>query len=292
MTELPIYYLRHNFSGRGEVDPILLKKKFIAFHYSDEYHEKFEDYSSAHEGYERGFKIAFKAFTKMGKDGAIVVFEHDDPDYFYIASVFSGQTIQPFEFASTTHGSILYKVLSYSNPKRFSYAQNMVLLALRPPYGTVCQPKPPFPSIIRYLYLGYPLHRSVQLLHPKFLEQLCENFLRSDFAPPEIRLLYTTVKTGKTLPIVDIVGRNAAGRMLLVQVSHASGGEAIDKAKKLVSLAQTVPDTVSILFSGEPDLTYEGLDYHFPVQNVFAKFEDNSAPWHRTMLEEMLGIKA
>lgn len=290
MTELPIYYLRHNFSGRGEVDPVLLEKKLIAFHYTDEYHEKFEKYTSFNEGFERVFKIAFNAFERMGKNGAIVVFEHDDHEHFYIASVPKGQSIQPFEYTSKDTDQILYKVLSYSHPKRFSYAQNMVLLAVRPIHGTVCRPNPPFPQIIRHLYLGYPLDRSVQLLHPKFLEQLCENFLRSDFAPPDIQLLYTTAKKGKTLAIVDIVGRDVRGRRLLVQVSHAKGGAALEKAKKLVSLAQTVPASVSILFSGEPGLELPGLDHHFPIQDVFAVFEDSSIPWHKTMLEDMLGI--
>jgi hypothetical protein len=290
MEELPIYYLRHNFSGRGEVAPTLLERKFIAFHYANEYHEKIEDYTSFHEGYERVFKITFNAFSRIGKDGVIVVFEYNDPDHFFIASVPKGQSIQPFEYTSTDYGSIIYKVLSYCNPKRFTYARHMVLLALRPIHGTVCQPSPPFQRIVRHLYLGKDLKRSVQLLHPKFLEQLCENFLRSDFPPAEIRILYTFMKTGKTLPIVDIVGRDTSGRMMLVQVTHNTGEGAIDKARKLVSLAQTLPEAVSILFSGKRSLEYEGLNYHFSVQNVFSKFEKSSVPWHRSMLEEMLGI--
>jgi hypothetical protein len=282
MTELPIYYLRHNFSGSGAVDDVLLQNNLIAFHYSDEFHEGMEDYTLVEKGGERGFKIAFKAFTRMGKDSAIVVFEHKNPDYFYIATVPGGQPIQRFDFqAASREKPFVYKTLTYIDRRAFPYAQIIVLLALRPPYATICQPGLPFERIIRRLYLGYPLERSVQLLHPSFLEQLCENFLRSDFAPPTIRLLYTTAKTGKTLPTVDIVGRNAEGQILMVQISHAAGAGALEKAQKLVSLTATVPGAISILFSGDGNLTEAGLDYSFSVDAIFQVFENSPVPWHK-----------
>lgn len=118
MVELPIYYLRHNFLGSGSVYPVLLVRNLIAFHYSDEFHEQIENYTLVEKGGERGFKRAFHSFTRMGQDGAIVAFEHEAPDYFYIAPISARQSIQQFDFQPASRGEpFVYKTLTYTDRK-------------------------------------------------------------------------------------------------------------------------------------------------------------------------------
>jgi len=289
MSERAIYFIRHKFTGLKEAAPSFEANRYIGFHFADEFHERKEDYKALHDGYEKGFGRAYDAFHNIGHSGAIVVFEYNNPNHFYVATVPANQKIQPFHFTMADEEKLIYKILQYGDVRQFNYASHPVLLALRPPYSTVCQPGDHFRRIIKHLYLGEPLEKNVNLLHPKILEQLCENYLRSDFVDSKIKILYTTMKTGKTLPIVDIVGRSEDGHKLLIQITHHSGSQAAEKAQKLVDIQRELENTISIMFSGEKSLSIDGLDYHFTTHDVFSKFQNSPVTWHQTMLNDMLG---
>lgn len=291
LHELPIYFIRHKFNGIDEAAIILMNQKLIGFHFADEFFERKEDYKQLHTGYEKGFSKAFDAFSRLGQSGGIVVFEYNDPDEFYVATVNGNQKISRFDFEYSDQTVFIYKVLQYVKARKFSYAEYPVLLAIRPPYGTACQPGWHYRQIIRHIYLGSNLPRTVNLLHPKVLEQLCENYLRSEFVPPPIRIQYTIMKTGKTLPIVDIVGRSLTGQKLLVQVTHHSGGPAKAKAEQLIKIRRHIPSAKSILFSADSHLAIDGLDIHVNISSVFSTFNNSPEDWHQAMIKEMIGIK-
>jgi hypothetical protein len=290
MPENQIYFLRHKFTGIEESAALLRKKQLIAYHFSDEFHEKKEDYEILHEGYAGGFTQAFNAFKYMEEHGAIVVFEYENNNEFFIARVSSMQKVRPVHFELSEGKILVYKGLRYEEPKRFSYIDHPVLLAIRPPYSTICRPGPTFQTIINHLYLGSPVERTVRLLHPKTLEQLCETYLRSDFAMEDIRLQYAMLKIGKTFPIVDIFGRSVIGKKILVQVTHHDGEAALQKAKVLVELKKEVEDAIFILFSGSKKMEVAGLHFHFNIQEIFCAFQQSGIDWHTKMIDEMLGL--
>lgn len=290
VTTKPIYFIRHNFNAIEESAKTLHQNRYIAFHFIDEFYEQKEEYSIFNPHRSNGFSRAHDAFDQIAKNGAIVVFEYHDTDKFYIATVSPGQRIRPFPFKTSVKKEILYKVLEYKDARTFSYSEHPVLLALRPPYSTICQPGEHFQRIIRHLYLGQVIPCSVNLLHPKMLEQLCENYLRSEFAPTQVRLRYTFMKTGKTLPFLDIVGRSAIGQKLLIQVTHHRGIPARKKAQLLVAIQQAEQNAISIMFSADSAVDVPALTYHFNINNIFNVFARSPTPWHNQMLNDMLGI--
>jgi hypothetical protein len=286
-----MYFIRHNFNGIDESVLALTENSLIGFHFANEFYETKEEYQNIHSGYEKGFSRAFDAFASLGETGGLVVFEYNNPDHFFVARVNGNQKIQRLDFTTSDRDKLIYKVLHYNDLRQFNYANFLVLLALRPPYSTICQPGEHYQRIVRHIYLGEPLPMTVNLLHPKVLEQLCENYLRSEFVEPSIRIQYTIMKTGKTLPILDIVGRSMTGQKLLVQVTHHSDEPALEKANRLVNIQGTIPGTTSILFSADEALSLDGLHRHFNISRVFDKFKDSEEPWHQDMIKEMLGIK-
>ena len=120
------------------------------------------------------------------------------------------------------------------------------------------------------------------------LEQLCENYLRSEFVPDEIRLDYCMVKIGKTLPYVDIVGRSISGNKLYAQVTFAENNKADEKAEMLVDF--TKQNGKSIMFSNGLSKKINGLDYTFEIEKVFSDFMKSKKSKYQQMIKDMIGF--
>lgn len=283
--EQKIYYIRHKMSGSEIFNSELKTRKIIAYHFNDEYHDKIDDYSEDVRK-NRGFIQAYNAFMDITRNGAIVVAEFDDSNVFIIAEIEKGTKTIPAEFIYKGN-KLVYKTMQYSKDKEYKYSNYPVLAAIKPPYSTICSPGKYFCRVIRRIRGEESGPPTVNDLHPKMLEVLCETYLRSDLAPEDIQIKYCLVKTGKTMPEVDIIAKSKTGKAIYAQVTHFSGGEAREKAKRLVAFVKD--QGITIMFSKNRDkLTVDELNYHFCIDDVFEDFVNHADKSYQVMIEEMI----
>ncbi|MEO8664819.1 MAG: hypothetical protein ABI462_04925 [Ignavibacteria bacterium] len=263
----------------------LLERDRIAIHYNDEFHinsKKYNDQSSS-------FKKAHNALQDIGKNGTLIMFEYNNPFVFHIAEIAQGTMIEPMIFYSNKE-KIVYKTMKYINRKTFNYSEYPLLAALKPPFSTICSRSENIDKLVHHLYFKNEIPVIVENLHPKMLEQLCEAYLRSEFVPSEIQLLTTSIKTGKTMPWVDLVGYSKSKKIIYSQITYASESESLKKAKGLVSFVKE--NGLAILFSNDNrKIVLRGLDYHFLIKDVFKSFNESKNSVYPSMLKAMIGIK-
>jgi hypothetical protein len=277
MNNLPVYFIRHKFSEK--ICKELKEKQVVAYHYLDEYHEALSDYSEQ----SRGLTQAFNAFHAMSVRGAIVVSEYENSNEFTV-----GQLEPTVKLGELNIDCSVFKTLRFTGIKTFSYCKFPLLAAIRPRCSTACCVGRPFTQLIKNIYLGEPLEVATDFMHPSSIELMCEAFLRSDLVPEEIRLKYTLLRTGKTMPAVDIYGRTTTNRKIFAQVTYAS--ENPNKTKALIDFAKG--SGITVLFSKDRKLIASGLDYHFCIDDVLNQFLDSKNPVWTTMLREMVGMEA
>lgn len=276
---MDVYFIRHKISGGPKTIRELKNRSVVAYHFVDEYHEDIDGYSEP----SRGLIQAFNAFRAIAKTGAIIVSEYENPNEFTVGTIDAGVTTQPMTF-NTDDGELLYKTLKYRDPKTFKYSDYPLLAAIRPPYSTICSTGKSFSQLVKNIYLGEPIELSVDFMHPSSIELMCEAFLRSEFAPNDIRLDYTLLRTGKTMPAVDIYGKSLSGNRIFAQVTYSS-----EVPQKLQALIDFVNDKgTSILFSRDKTVSHEKLRYHFCIDDIFIQFMESDDKYRR-MLEEMIG---
>ena len=131
-----------------------------------------------------------------------------------------------------------------------------------------------------------PLEFSVEFMHPSSIELMCETFLRSALAPKDIRLEYTLLRIGKTMPAIDIYGRSVKGNKIFAQVTYAHSNQ--KKVTTLIQFAQERGKT--ILFSRDKKTKINGLDYHFNIADIFELFANSSESKWQAMLRELIGF--
>ena len=205
-----VYFIRHKMAGSELYNSKLRKRKQIAFDFvSAEFHEDLKDYSIQ----SRGLTQTFNAFKRITESGCIIAAEFDDPNVFTVGKILPGTMTRPWN-VEYKGDKIIYKTLQFFDSKDFYYADIPILAAIRPPYGTICSPGASYCHIIKHLYLKEPIQFSTNVMHPSSIELMCEAFLRSDLTPKKIRLNYALLRTGKTMPAVDIYGRTQAGERL------------------------------------------------------------------------------
>lgn len=276
---MDVYFIRHKISGGPKTIRELKNRSVIAYHFVDEYYEDIDGYSEP----PRGLVQAFNAFGAIGKTGAIIVSEYDNSNEFTVGTFDPGVTTQPMQF-QTDEGELLYKTLKYRDPKTFRYSDYPLLAAIRPPYSTICSTGRSFSQLIKHIYLGDEIEMGTDFMHPSSIELMCETFLRSDLAPDNLQLAYTLLRTGKTMPSVDIFGKSKEGEFIFAQVTYAANNPA--KVKALVDFAGNKGTTV--LFSKDKSVENEELDHHFNIDDIFQKFMEHGSVY-RQMLEEMTG---
>gem|GEM_PF-6498554 len=266
--------------GRQAIEE-LQKRNLIAYHFADEFHDNIEDYPEQ----TRGLTQAFNAFHAINKTGCIVVAEYTDPASFVAGMIKPGTKTEPLTL-NGSDGEVVYKTMSYENPKRFRYADYPLLAAIRPPYSTICSTGRSFSQIIKHIYSGETIELAVDFMHPSSIELMCDTFLKSELAPADVRLEYALLRTGKTMPAVDIYGRSISGKKVFAQVTYAAS--APSKLELLIGFANGTGMTV--YFSRDKKVSHPGLNYHFNIDEVFKKMLESGLPAWRRMLREMVGL--
>lgn len=289
-----IYFIRHNFK---ELSPVIeehcKKNNCVAIHFNTEFHLNFSDYSEEAKE-KKNFKQAFSLFKELGQEGGIVVAEYKNSE-FYIGEVTPDTTIEAFNYEKQSgKPDDYYKILNLQNIKGpFSYSDYPLVSALRPPFVTICGLNDFSKNIILHLYRNTALALNVKNLHPKMLEQMCEEWLRTDLAG-ELKIKFELLQTGKTLPTIDIYARTSKGKDLLVQITHASGkSKVLAKAIKLKDyLTNRTGDrkSVGVFFApAESERHLAEIDLVFiSIESVFDQLI--KSPDYREMLKTMIGI--
>lgn len=271
----PVFFVRHKF--QSEYCRELQKRSMVAYNYLDEFHEELNDYSES----SRGLTQAYNAFSSIIRAGAIVVAEYESASTFVVGKIAPGSALEKIDLEGH-----IFKALKYSDAKTFSYSTHPLLAAIRPPFVTACGTGRSFTQMIRHLYLGEKIEIGVDFMHPSSIELMCEAFLRSDLAPQEVRLQYTLLRTGKTMPAVDIFGKTIANKKIFAQVTFSS--EIPAKTKSLVEFAAGTG--ITVLFSRDRKTTHPGLDFHFCIDDVFDRFMNSGNQVWVRMLQEMVGV--
>lgn len=286
-----VIFIRHNFNNSKYSTHTLYSKKLIAIHFTPHYHELFEDYTDPSKQFIRAYKI----FKKLGDEGGIVVIQYN-PRSFYIGEVNPGTPILYFNIARDSEPADYLKTISLTRiSEQFLYADYPLFSAIRPPFSTIATLNENSKNWIDHLYYRKPLEVLYSSLHPKILEQMCEEWLRSDLAPEPYRIKYGLLKTGKTLPVIDIYAETIEGNYLCVQVTLG-----LDK-KKLLSKLKTLSDYISSrqdssnvigLFISDDNVKplidqFQNIEF-LSARKIFDDLQNSAT--HSNMVKKMMGI--
>ncbi len=276
-----VYFVRHKFSSA--ITTQLREKQVVAYNYVDEYHEGIQDYSEQ----SRGLTQSFNVFNSMMATGGLVVIDYENPVQFTIARLIPNQLLKKI-ILSREVGDGVYKALETIDPKTFFYSKYPLMAAVRPMMSTACSTGRTFSQLARHLYLGEAIEYGVDFMHPSSVELMVETFLRSDLVSDSIRLDYTLLRTGKTMPFVDIYGRSLTGQKVFAQVTNQSAPD--EKVKGFVDFVSG--NGVSILFSRDLENQHPGLDHHFCLDDIFKILWEHPTGKYQCFLKELSGVES
>lgn len=293
MTSQQFYFIRHSFWGDETELNKLKEKRKIAFHYTDQF---FKDAESPNRYKKftsdvkpKNFDHVWYYFKNLGTNGGYVMVEYEDNDeYFYIGEVNSNQEFErwPFKHESINRN---YHTLQANNLKQFKYSDFPVLLATRPPFHVICHVNQYTEAILRKIYFNEKIEPAIELLHPKVLEQLIENYLRSNLAAEQLKLKYSILKTGKNLKSIDICGRTYQNKLIYVQISYLEKDKSdvfINKVKSLKSFNGSNKILVFACNCSENHFE-DGINY-ISISKVFNQFKNNKD--YSEMVLDMCGL--
>jgi hypothetical protein len=288
--DAPIYFIRHKFNqAKNEVD-VLQQKKIIAIHFNGEYHETLDAYTDR----SREFITAYGYFQKLSELGGTVVIQYQ-PEYFYIAAIAAGTPILAHNVKAHYNNEDNYlKTLQLSTlSERYTYAAYPLLSALRPPYVTIAPLNIFAHNLVSYLKGERALDLVVNNLHPKMLEQMCDEWLRSKYAPADYAMRFELLRTGLTLPVIDIYAETLQGKTLNVQITHAINARKVSaKAKTLSDHMAGKSGEIGLFVGPEKSkdqvLQYPSLEF-VSTESIFNTLAAD--PDFKRMLEKMIGIQ-
>ncbi len=176
------------------------------------------------------------------------------------------------------------KYLTIKNVKEIFYEDYPALLSARPPYNTICRPKSPiYNTIIPLIYKGEQIDLSIDLMHYKAVEQMCEEYLRLNWFKDK-KYEYSNVRVGKSLAIYDIIGRFSDGCYLYAQVKFDGNSGYTN----IFNGSPKSDDKIYILFSRDSSKQMEGKNcFHVSIEDVFNKFKQEK----KEFLEDLIGLK-
>lgn len=291
-----LYFIRHKFKTlSSDIEEYCRANSCVAIHFNTEFHHDFSDYSEMAKE-KKNFKQAFSLFKELGQTGGVVVAEYNTNE-FCIGEVVPETIIEAFNYGMQVGESDdYYKTLKLRNVKGpFSYADYPLVSALRPPFVTICGLNDYSKNIILHLFKNNALALDVRNLHPKMLEQMCEEWLRTDLAG-ELKIKFGLLKTGKTLPIIDIYARTSKGDDLYVQVTHASDkSKVLAKASKMQEYLEKRTDereAIGVFFGPSISAQFlaESRLIFIPIEGVFSQLVE--LPDYSEMLKTMIGINS
>ena len=183
-------------------------------------------------GYSRAYRSALNYMIRLRDQGGYVFAEygggyigkHRRRDIGCILARIDPQ--DQFDVFNSSENDFTYQVTLKLDPSSIGYiryAEFPVLLAIRPPFSTICRPSRTYPQIAAAFFNRerIPATEALELLHPKVVEQLCVEYLRRRGHENDL-LDYCTLRPGKSLAIIDIAGRLSSKRWLFAQVKNAS----------------------------------------------------------------------
>ena len=244
------------------------------------------------------YRTALKYMIRLRNQGGYVFAEYGDG---YMGSLGgSGQgfvlaKVQPQDrFEAFTVNDNTYHVtvkLDRNSIGYVRYSEFPVLLAVRPPFSTICQPARTFPLVAAAFFARekIPGEDALELLHPKMVEQLCVEYLRQ---PPmgNDRLRYCILRPGKSLAIIDIAGRLDGGRRLFAQVKNVrlSAEYTKDLASQLKDFIRSAREdnTVGVLFGQFEDaIDSDGIVSLVNLHDVIHHFREQNSG----IIDDMIG---
>jgi hypothetical protein len=292
----PIYFIRHTFKNAEAMQSHCIVEQAIAIHFNSEGKFSFEEYSLENQQ-NKGFKKAFRTLEQLGEQGGLVVAQYN-PSEFYLGEVRPKTAIELYDYGQQKGtGENYYKLLKLSSRKGpYAYANYPHVMALKPPYTTINVLSKYANNIIVCLWNETTAFDCiVNNLHPKMLEQMCEEWLRTSFAD-DLQIRFQTFQTGKNLPIVDILAETLKGERLAVQVTHTKDvKKAVHKAKALLNYQQSVSSDNKLrpVFMGPKSLevAFSNNDLELTFKATEEIFDDLKAdPHYERMLKQMIGI--
>lgn len=288
--DAPIYFIRHKFNEAKKEVAVLQDKKIIAIHFNPEYHEILDAYTDR----SREFITAYGYFEKLSGLGGTVVVQYQT-DFFYIATIATSTPILSYNVKAHYNNEDNYLKTLHLNTlsERYSYAAYPLLSALRPPYVTIAPLNPFAHNLVLHLKGERSLDLVVNNLHPKMLEQMCDEWLRSKYAPPEFTMRFELLRTGLTLPVIDIYAETLQGKTLNVQITHAINASKVSaKAKTLSEHMAGKPDEIGLFIGPEKSkdqiLQYPSLQF-VSTESIFNTLAADTD--YKRMIEKMIGIQ-
>ena len=243
------------------------------------------NYSS---GTRKQYITSLKYFHEIAKEGAYLFVEYSNgklPGNRYgclLCEIKPNQSIKKNDDVEITLG---YKII-----KEIQYFNYPVLLAIRPPFTTICIPqRGTWAEVCKALVTKYQPPVLLKLMHPTMCEQMCEEYLRLHGVECDGGfdiLEYCTLKTGGSLAVADIVGKSQQGISIFAQVKNS---KISDKAKSsFINACQNLPQGHNIIFSHDPDEVIAGTNVR--IINVQKVFEYFALGGRKQMLIDMIGI--
>lgn len=293
-----VYFIRHKEGNDVEKDNRrksildLMKQKRIAIFFenkpwSNVFDENtgqpittyIEQFTQNHSTY----RSALTFFWKLSSQGGYVVAEYLDgktPNDGYGAIV---SRIIPGTKVEAANGFEVTLKLDDNCYEVFDYYKHPVLLAIRPPFNTICEPsRPTYKAFVGYtLFTNEPV-LSTELLHPKMVEQMCVEWLRKVGVKGR-KLSYCTLRPGKSLAVVDICGILDDGKAVFAQVKNSEIDP--DDLRDFDNFTKKYNDGVNIVFSTDRN-RQRGNIVFVNIDDIFNGFKESNLQ----MLKKMAGI--
>ena len=288
-----VYFIRHKIKKEDESPELnrntirdIMRQKRIAIMFENEpWNVVFDGKPSV--DYFQGLKnnskyrSALSYFHNISSKGGYIIAEYLDgetPGNCYgaiVSRVSKGTQIEPAAGFQVTLqlDANFYEIIDYS--------KYPVLLAIRPPFGTLCKPgRDTYREFVNYKLTKQPPELSTHLLHPKMAEQMCVEYLRSVGVNGHT-LSYCTLKPGQTLAVIDIYGVLNNDKDVFAQVKN--GEIAPPDLAAFKEFTKNNIDGANIVFSkdrnkAEPKIVFINID------DVFDHFKTHNPK----MLEKMI----
>lgn len=202
-----------------------------------------------------------------------------------------------FEAFAPSNKKYSYQVSLQLNPNSIGYIRYSdfpVLLAIRPPFSTICQPSRTYQEIASAFFdrQRIPGSKALELIHPKMVEQLCVEYLRQK-GHKNHKLDYCALRPGKSLAIIDIAGRLTNKQWIFAQVKNASlsqsySAELACELERFIGKSDEERAEGVLFGSFDKGQSYDGPISFVDLNDVLEYFRQRQS----TILEDMIGFRA
>jgi hypothetical protein len=296
-----VYFIRHNDDDNMNNIYELEKNGLIALFYENiSWKKVFNDgliNLEEIEGFTKSrywqtYKGSLEKLYHLSKNGGYAFVEYNSGRGLKNDKYGYGCVFVEVEKNTNISSSISFEVtLKYKKLEDVSYIDFPVLLAIRPPFSTICIPyRPTFAKIADYLLSGTK-EICLDYLHPKMAEQLCVEYLREVSQKNTGKLSYCTLKPGGSTAVIDITGESYIGDISMTIFAQVKNGSIIeDDLDRFQELCEVDADCYGYIFATEEPLKKLNSNVSYiDLNEVFDHF--NATKKGRLMLEQMIGFK-